>query len=408
MKVKIFLDKRRILQNGKYPVKFRLYDKGKTAYIPSEYVGDDSDFDIESGLFIITDKKTRTERMQSNVDLLNIKDDIEELYNNVSKKGNRQISVDKLKELYISGEYRNEITLNEYFNRFISAKAGRTAEIYKTTLSKIEKYFGKSVYFDDVNKQWLEELDAKLIVEPIKNRDGSIRKIGLEANARSIHFRNIRSVFNYAINNDIIPINIYPFRKFKIKSEPTIKRSVSIENLRLIFSYNEKDNLIWARDIAILIFGLIGINIKDLYNISDFSGKYISYKRAKTGRIYKIAIDPEIKKILEKYSNIEGFIIKEQMLLKSFTIKLNKHLKLICKDIGIQNITTYSLRHSWATIAAELEIPKETIGAALGHSDKSVTNIYINFNQKKIDDANKKVLDYIFQRGEYKVKKEAY
>lgn len=405
MKISINLDKRRLLQNGKYPIKFRLYDKGRISYIPSEYSADDSEFDNDSGLFLVIDKKTRCERMQANVDLLNIKDEIEELYNDVSKKGNRLISPDKLKQLYISGEFRNDITLNDCFCKFIGTKTGRTAEIYTSTLSKIEKYFGKSIYFDDVNKQWLETLDSKLIVEPIKNRDGSIRKIGLDTNARSIHFRNIRAVFNYAINNEIIPLNIYPFRKFKIKSEQTIKRSIEVDKLRNIFLYNTQDHLVWARDVAIIIFGLIGINIKDLYGITDFSGKFVSYKRAKTGRIYKILLDTVIKDVAKQYSNINGLIFKDQMLLKSFGIKLNKHLKSICNDLEMQPITTYSLRHSWATIAAELEIPKETIGAALGHSDKSVTNIYINFNQKKIDDANKKVLDYIFQRGEYEIKK---
>lgn len=407
MKISIILDKRRTLQNGKYPIKFRLYNKGKTSYIPTEYNADLSEFDEESGLFIVFDKKTRMAMMSANVELLNIKDELEDLYNDISKKGNRQVSPDKLKDIYTSGGYGDNITLNQGFRKFISTKSGRTAEIYETTLSKIEKYFGSNIYFDDVTKQWLDDLDRKLMTEPILNRDGSVRKHGLEINARSIHFRNIRAVFNYAINNDMIPLNMYPFRKFRIKSEPTIKRSIEVDNIRKIFNYSTNESLFWARDIAVIIFGLIGINVKDLYEITDIKGKYISYKRAKTGRIYKILVDEDIKKIIAKYSDSNGLLLKEQMNLKSFGMKLNRHLKLICKDLDLPAITTYSLRHSWATIAAELDIAKETIGAALGHSDKSVTNIYINFNQKKIDEANKKVLDYIFQRGEYAQKKEA-
>ena len=62
----------------------------------------------------------------------------------------------------------------------------------------------------------------------------------------------------------------------------------------------------------------------------------------------------------------------------------------------IPGVTQYWCRHSWATIAAELDIPMDTISAALGHSHGSpVTNIYIDFNQKKIDDANRRVIDYI-------------
>ena len=55
-------------------------------------------------------------------------------------------------------------------------------------------------------------------------------------------------------------------------------------------------------------------------------------------------------------------------------------------------------RHTWATIAASLDIPKETIAAALGHGGNTVTDIYINFDQKKVDDANRKVIDYVFHK----------
>ena len=55
----------------------------------------------------------------------------------------------------------------------------------------------------------------------------------------------------------------------------------------------------------------------------------------------------------------------------------------------------YWTRHSWATIAAELEIPIETISAAMGHSSKTVTDIYIKFDQAKIDRANRQVMDYV-------------
>jgi integrase len=54
------------------------------------------------------------------------------------------------------------------------------------------------------------------------------------------------------------------------------------------------------------------------------------------------------------------------------------------------------MRHSWASIASEIDIPIETISKALGHNiGVSVTHIYINFNSKKIDEANRKVIDYV-------------
>lgn len=397
MKVNLFLDKRRSIKNGRYPIKIRIYENTKTAFINTEYVALESEFDEKNGLFLIQDKNTRAERMKANSELLNIVDAIQDLYDKVKGRVDTFISASRLKELYLKGESKNEITLNQCFHQFIALKSGRTAEIYIATLDKIEKYYGNSIYFDDVTFNWLERFDHALSIEPIMRQDKVI-KTGLEINARSIHFRNIRAVFNYAINNELIPLNLYPFRRFKIKREETIKRSVEVEKLRQLFLFNGNGSQLWARDIAFIIFGLIGINTKDLYNLSDITDRSVSYKRAKTKRIYTVSLEPEIKEVLFRYKTESGLIFKDQIELKSFGVKINKHLKAICTALGYDKMTTYSLRHSWATIASELDIPKETIAAALGHTDKSITNVYINFNQKKIDDANRRILDYLLKK----------
>lgn len=404
MKVNLFLDKRRSIKNGRYPIKVRIYENAKTAFINTEYVALESEFDEQNGLFLIQDKNTRAERMKANSELLNIVDAIQDLYDKVKGRVDTFISASRLKELYLKGESKNEITLNQCFHQFIALKSGRTSEIYIATLNKIEKYYGDSIYFDDITFNWLERFDHALSIEPIVRKDRVI-KTGLEVNARSIHFRNIRAVFNYAINNELIPLNLYPFRRFKIKREETIKRSVEVEKLRQLFSFNGNGSQLWARDIAFIIFGLIGINTKDLYNLSDITDRSVSYKRAKTKRIYTVSLEPEIKEVLFRYKTESGLIFKDQIELKSFGVKINKHLKAICTALGYDKMTTYSLRHSWATIASELDIPKETIAAALGHTDKSITNVYINFNQKKIDDANRRILDYLLNKGKYKHKK---
>ena len=59
-------------------------------------------------------------------------------------------------------------------------------------------------------------------------------------------------------------------------------------------------------------------------------------------------------------------------------------------------LSSYWARHTWATLAAEIDIPKETISAALGHEIGSpTTSIYIRFDQRKVDEANRRVIDYV-------------
>jgi hypothetical protein len=74
---------------------------------------------------------------------------------------------------------------------------------------------------------------------------------GLKINARCIHFRNIRAILNQAINEELVSLNNYPFRKFRIKKEATMKRAISADNLRLLFSYSGDVYENRARDVAI-------------------------------------------------------------------------------------------------------------------------------------------------------------
>ena len=85
---------------------------------------------------------------------------------------------------------------------------------------------------------------------------------------------------------------------------------------------------------------------------------------------------------------------------------MNDALKTIGKvyKIGVKatgeplfpDITTYWSRHSWASLAAEADIPMETIAYAMGHSTGfTTTEIYVNYSQRKIDEANRKVIDLL-------------
>jgi integrase len=146
-----------------------------------------------------------------------------------------------------------------------------------------------------------------------------------------------------------------------------------------------------------LIFYLIGINMADLVRATwkDVRDGRLEYKRAKTGRLYSIKLEPEALAIIKKYKG-------KERLLKEFERNVIEpvHIQMVNKWIrdvsGLPDITTYWARHSWATIAASLDVPKETISAALGHElGSKITSIYIDFDQKKVDEANRKVIDHL-------------
>lgn len=75
---------------------------------------------------------------------------------------------------------------------------------------------------------------------------------------------------------------------------------------------------------------------------------------------------------------------------RQFAAKVNKFLP--------DNITTYYARHTWATIAASLDVPDDVISQALWHAARnSTTAIYIERSQRKVDEANRRVIDFVLK-----------
>ena len=275
-----------------------------------------------------------------------------------------------------------------FFLQFVkfseSHESPRTRKIYATTLDSMRKYCPniEEMDFEDITKAWLDDYFIWMADNGRPN-----------VNARNIMLRNIRAAFNNAIDNELT--TYYPFRKYKIKHVPTRKRSLSAEQLRSIF---DADVPSWEQkyvDAFKLIFLLIGINTVDLLSLrrEDINGDYVTYIRAKTKRLYNIKLEPEAREIFDKYPGAKKLLSWDEGCVSylSWTANLNRRLSEI-----FPGLTSYYARHSWATIAAnDLDIQKDTIAAALGHGASTVTDIYIDFDHKKVDEANRRVIDWV-------------
>ena len=265
-----------------------------------------------------------------------------------------------------------------------SRKAERTRSIYKATIDHMLKYDGKvKVYgFEDISREWMRGFDKYL------------SKTSPSVNARNIHFRNIRAVFNAAIDDEIT--TYYPFRKFKLKDEETRKRNLSREQMKMLLNIKCKDYQRKYVDCFLLIFFLSGINGVDLLNARHeqvVNGR-LEYTRSKTGKLMSIKLEPEAIEIIERYKGHNRLLVwgERRKSYKSFMMKLNATMGEL-----IPKCTSYYARHTIASLAAELDIPNETIAQILGHHDDAhkTTMIYINPEQAKADRACRRIFDYI-------------
>ena len=292
-------------------------------------------------------------------------------------------------------------SLVHYFEEFMETKINEsTRGIYETTRKRLVMYDEKAL-IDDIDRRWLDGFLAHEIMR------------GRKMNGIAIDFRNMRAVFNWAIDNE--ETKNYPFRKFTIKTERQKFLYLSIEEMREYRDIEVEDFMEKYRDMFLLGFYLIGINLSDLLELPANAIKHgrIVYRRKKTGRLYDIKVEPEALEIINKYHCKKHLVrfLDDGTKLSSFKRRLGDYIKRIGKVELVKNrrgalikkqlkplhddIVWYTARRSWATIAASLDIPKEVIGKALGHSewDSTTTDLYINFDNRKIDEANRKVIN---------------
>lgn len=290
-----------------------------------------------------------------------------------------------------------------YIDEYIKTKSKEsTKQVFLMTRQRIERFDDKAS-FDTIDRNWLERFQAHELSK------------GRMINGIGIDLRNIRTIFNWAIDNEIT--TKYPFRKFQIKSEHQQYLYLNAKKMREFRDIPVEPFMEKYRDMFMLGFYLIGINLTDLLNlpVNCIKRGRIQYRRSKTSRLYDIKVEPEAMTIIEKYKGTKHLlsILDEGVKERSFSSRLNDYIKRIGpvkmkknkRGALIKKVITplhpdiiwYTARRSWATIAAELDIPKETIGRALGHSEweKTTTDLYISFDRRKIDKANRKVIDYL-------------
>lgn len=414
---KLYLDTRAIKDDDPAPLKVAITKKRQAAYISLGIKLTKKQWDAKKQRIIDAPNKLRLDNYIKNK-MMEIENAIMDLQTKGELTKQTATQIKNKVIAYLDPEVnKKDLFINRYIEYMNSRSAQRTREIYETTLKKMRSFDSKvdTYSFEDISKDWLKRLDFELI------------KQGLRKNSRNIHFRNIRAVFNDAIDNEIT--THYPMRTFDINPEQTEKRSLTIENLRTLFNYNVEP---WQQkylDYFKLTFYLIGINPADILSCTDdnvVEGRLL-YRRKKTGRLYSIRIEPEALEIIKKYRGKERLVnFSEKMKsYKQFIGKANKGLKTIGPISKIKNlnkkpndfqkeyhkayngifpsISLYWARHTWATIAFSIGIPEEIIAEALGHSHGNrTTAIYIDKSVANIDAANRKVLDYVLYKEQPK------
>lgn len=385
IKVSIKLDKRRRLKSGKFPLKYKIARKDGAIYIPTGYELKEEEWDAENErVKSLADRRIINIKLGSQLAILNDK------IMTLQQEGKMRFYSNKKLLLYLSNKGTENENVQRLFKTqyeaFVATKENATTiDIYKNVINKIKEYCDyESLELQDIDIDWLNGYTEKLRQD--RNCTNSI----------AINLRCIRAVLNFARKRGVI--KEYVFSMYQIKTEETRKRSLTVEQLRTLYHADLSKIRSKHRDMFFLIFFLMGINMIDLSRLTQIENGRIMYRRAKTGTLYDIKVEPEARAIIDKYRGKEHLlkVFDNLTSYKYYEVALNDTLTKICAELELPKISAYWARHTFATIAYEIGIPTDTIADCLGHkSTHKITEIYIKKDLNKIDEANRKVIDYV-------------
>jgi integrase len=311
----------------------------------------------------------------------------------------------------------------EYVARIAAEQPG-TARNQRSMLGNLERYVGgRRLSCSELTSRFLHKYHQWMAAE------GGAGGGPLGERGQSLYLGCLRALLNAAQReyNDYekgdVPIPNRPFERFKVPQARSIKtaeqKALSLAQLRAIRGYapvGRPDEL--ARDVFMLSFYLCGMNSVDLYQCSELlDGGVVRYHRAKVaGRRgdraeMRVRVEPEALPLLEKYRDRSGERVfcfhRTHANARAFSKALNGSarggratgLKAVGKAAGVDDLSFYYARHSWATVAANVcGIPVDTVEDCLAHSDSRLAKkYYIQKDWERVYSANRAVLDALWR-----------
>jgi integrase len=265
-----------------------------------------------------------------------------------------------------------------------------TAELYRYTKRSIAGFIKHQTQLSDISSEWLRKYEAHMV-----DSNKSYTTI-------SMYLRSLRSIMNDALKRGIITQVQYPFNNYKIPSVKGRKLALTISQIKQVMDYPltiELDKK--YRDLWFFSYLCNGINMNDLFRLrhSDIRNGEVHYFRQKTIRTSRdkspiiATLLPEMKQIIDRWGTSGEYIFpglegvndpaEQKRLIGNLTRAVNERMKKIGKELGFGNISTYTARHSFATVLKRSGASIAYISESLGHSDLKTTTSYLDSFEKE-------------------------
>ena len=284
--------------------------------------------------------------------------------------------------------------------------------VYACTLRSYEKFCAEERY----PKNTTASLSMQEIFPPERLKEYEDWLAGQQSspNTISTYMRTLQAVYNRWMSPGIEGYNPVLFKDVYTKVESRTKRALTAEQMEQLRNTDFSVLTLRQQQVLtyfLLMFMLRGMPFIDLAHLrkSDLRNRRITYRRHKTGKLMVVDVPPDAMRLLQKYRDktdseylfplLHGGLFMEehhhryQETLRHFNRELARLMKQLLPGVSV---SSYTARHTWATLAYHSGVPVGLISQSLGHSSIRVTMTYLKpFDAEVIDRINRQVISLV-------------
>ena len=284
--------------------------------------------------------------------------------------------------------------------------------VYACTLRSYEKFCAEERY----PKNTTASLSMQEIFTPERLKEYEDWLAGQQSspNTISTYMRTLQAVYNRWMSPGIEGYNPVLFKDVYTKVESRTKRALTAEQMEQLRNTDFSVLTLRQQQVLtyfLLMFMLRGMPFIDLAHLrkSDLRNRRITHRRHKTGKLMVVDVPPDAMRLLQKYRDktdseylfplLHGSLFMEehhhryQETLRHFNRELARLMKQLLPGVSV---SSYTARHTWATLAYHSGVPVGLISQSLGHSSIRVTMTYLKpFDAEVIDRINRQVISLV-------------
>ena len=284
--------------------------------------------------------------------------------------------------------------------------------VYACTLRSYEKFCAEERH----PKNTTASLSMQEIFTPERLKEYEDWLTGQQSspNTISTYMRTLQAVYNRWMSPGIEGYNPVLFKDIYTKVESRTKRALTAEQMEQLRNTDFSVLTLRQQQVLtyfLLMFMLRGMPFIDLAHLrkSDLRNRRITYRRHKTGKLMVVDVPPDAMRLLQKYRDktdseylfplLHGGLFMEehhhryQETLRHFNRELARLMKQLLPGVSV---SSYTARHTWATLAYHSGVPVGLISQSLGHSSIRVTMTYLKpLDAEVIDRINRQVISLV-------------